>query len=131
VEPWETHQWVGEWLDALNRHDLDDIRGFLVPSVRRSHLPAGADAWIDDLDDLFRAFPDWRWRRIQVVAEEDRVAVHLRASGIHVGAFRGASPTRRHVNVAEFALYRLEGGRIAEFAGTAAEHAELLAQLRD
>jgi hypothetical protein len=34
------------------------------------------------------------------------------------------------VNVAEFAFYRIVGGRIAEFAGTA-DHAELLGQLRD
>lgn len=121
-------EWYADYLDACNRHDLDAVRALIDPSVRRAHLPGGADAWVADMADLFRAFPDWRWRRIQLVIEDDRVAAHLRASGTHLGAFRGIAPTRRHVNVAEFAFYRVAHGRIAEFSGST-DHAELLAQL--
>ena len=123
-------EWYADYLDACNRHDLDGIRSFLEPSVRRAHLPRGADAWTADLADLFHAFPDWQWRRIQLVVEDDRIAVHLRAGGTHLGPFRGIAPTRRHVNVAEFAFYRVTKGRIAEFSGTTGD-VELLAQLRD
>ena len=123
-------EWYAEYLDACNRHDLDAVRPFLEPSVRRAHLPRGAEAWVADLADLFHAFPDWQWRRIQLVVEDDRIAVHLRASGTHLGPFRGMAPTRRHVNVAEFAFYRVTKGRIAEFSGTTGD-VELLAQLRD
>lgn len=122
-------EWYSDYIDACNRHDLDAIRSFVDPAVRRAHLPGGADAWISDVADLFRAFPDWRWRRIQLVVEDDRIAAHLRASGTHVGEFRGIPPTRRHANVAEFAVYRVVNGRIAEFSGTS-DHSELLAQLR-
>ena len=122
--------WYAEYLDACNRHDLDAVRSFVAPSVRRAHLPAGGDAWVADMADLFHAFPDWRWRRIQLVVEDDRIAAHLRASGTHLGAFRGIAPTRRHVNVAEFAIYRVTGGRIVEFSGTA-DNVELLAQLTE
>lgn len=128
VDPWELREWYAEYLDACNRHDLDQIRAFLDPAVRRAHLPAGADAWIDDLAELFRGFPDWQWRRIQLVVEEDRVAAHLRGSGTHLGAFRGLPPTRRHANVAEFAIYRVARGRIVEFSGT--EPIELLALIQ-
>ena len=121
-------EWYADYLDACNRHDLDAIRAFLDPAVRRAHLPAGAAAWIADLADLFHAFPDWRWRRIQLVVEDDRVAAHLRAGGTHVGPFRGIAPTRRHANVAEFAMYRVTNGRIVEFSGTS-DNVELLAQL--
>lgn len=120
-------EWYAEYLDACNRHDLDAIRSLVDPAVRRAHLPGGADAWVDDMAELFAAFPDWRWRRIQLVVEEDRVAVHLRGSGTHVGAFRGMAPTRRHVNVAEFAFYRLRSGRIIEFTGS--DDLELRTQL--
>ena len=109
-------EWFEYYLDACNRHDLEEIRGLLEPSVKRAHLPSGADAWIDDLDQLFRAFPDWRWRRIQLVIEEDRIAAHLRVSGTHA-------------NAAEFGFFRLANGRIAEFSGTTGHH-EILAQLR-
>jgi predicted ester cyclase len=54
--------------------------------------------------------------------------VHLRASGTHTGGYRGIPPTRRHVNVAEFMFYRVQGGRITEVSGTT-DRVELLAQL--
>jgi predicted ester cyclase len=96
--------------------------------VRRAHRPAGARAWIDDLDERFRAFPDWRWRRIQLVVEDDRVAAHLRGSGTHRAPYRGIPATGAHANIAEFALYRVVAGRITESADSG-DH-ELVAQLR-
>jgi len=119
VEPWEIREWFGEYLEALNRHDLERVRELVDTGVRRAHLPGGADAWVTDLADLFEGFPDWQWRRIQVLVEDDRLAVHLRASGTHTGPFRGTAPTRRHVNVAEFGFYRVLRGRVVEFSGTA------------
>ncbi|MET4640273.1 ester cyclase [Mycetocola sp. 2940] len=127
MEVWEMHEWYAEYLDACNRHDLEAIRSFVDPSVRRAHLPGGVDAWVADMDELSRAFPDWRWRRIQIVVEGERVAVHLRGSGTHLGLFLGIEPTRKHANVAEFAMYRVTNGRIVEFSGTG-DH-ELIAQL--
>ena len=118
MEPWELHGWFEEYLDACNRHDLTAVRAFLDPAVRRAHLAAGADAWIDDLADLFHGFADWRWKMIQLVAEDDRIAAHLRGSGTHSGPWRGILPTRRHVNVAEFQFLRLERGRIVASSGS-------------
>lgn len=129
MEPWELREWHADYLDACNRHDLDAIRSFIDPAVRRAHLPGGAEAWIADLAELFAAFPDWRWRRIQLIVEDDRLAAHLRGSGTHAGAFRSIAPTRRHVNVAEFSMIRVVGGRITEYTGSTGQH-ELLAQLR-
>ena len=110
--------WFADYLDALNRHDLLALRELIDPSVKRAHLPSGVDAWIAELEDLFAAYPDWRWKRIQLVVEEDRIAAHLRASGTHVR-------TRAHVNVAEFGFYRLAKGRVVEFTGSA----DVLAQI--
>lgn len=120
-------EWHAEFLDACNRHDMGLIRQFIAPEVRRAHRTAGVEAFLDDLADLFTGFPDWRWRRIQVIAEEDRIAAHLRGSGTHGGAFRGIAPTRARVNIADFQFLRVVGGRIVEVAGSG--DAELLAQL--
>jgi len=117
MESWQTREWFDDYLEACNRHDLDALRELIDPSVRRAHLPGGVDAWMSDLAELFSAFPDWRWKRIQLVVEEDRIAVHLRGSGTHTGAYRGIAPTRRHVNVAEFGFFRLSKGRAVEFTG--------------
>lgn len=118
MEAWETREWFTDFLDTLNRHDLDDLRGLLHPAVRRAHLAAGADAWIDDYADLLHGFPDWQWKRIQVLVEDDRLAVHLRGGGTHTGPFAHLPPTRTRVSIASFAMYRLERGRIVEASGT-------------
>jgi predicted ester cyclase len=128
MTPDELRAWYEDYLDVCNRHDLAGIRERLAPDVRRAHLSRGADAWIDGIAELLRAFPDYQWKRITVVVEGDRLAAHLRARGTHRGTFRGIPATGRHVNVAEFAFYRLAGGRIVEYAGTA-DDADLLAQL--
>ncbi len=104
--------WFADYLDACNRHDLEALRELIDPSVRRAHLPGGVDAWIADLTELFAAFPDWQWKRIQLVVEEDRIAAHLRAGGTH-------PVSRKHVNVAEFGFFRLAKGRVVEFTGSA------------
>lgn len=118
MEVWETREWFADYLEALNRHDLEAVRGLLHPAVRRAHLPAGAEAWIADLAEVWHGFPDWQWKRIQLVVEDDRLAVHLRGGGAHTGSFGHVSPTRRRVNIASFAMYRLERGRIVEASGT-------------
>lgn len=127
MTPEELRAWFADYLDVLNRHDLAEMRTLVAYGVRRAHLPAGADAWLTDLDDRFGAFPDLRWKRIGLVVEDDRIAAHLRASGTHRGVFRGIAPTGRHVNVAEFGIYRIAHGQVAEYAGTS--DAELLSQL--
>ncbi|MDF2919132.1 MAG: ester cyclase, partial [Microbacterium sp.] len=75
------HAWYADYLEACNRHDLDAIRSFIDPNVRRAHLPGGADAWMTDVVEVLDAFPDWQVRRIQLVVEDDRIAAHVRASG--------------------------------------------------
>ncbi|WP_345801285.1 ester cyclase [Microbacterium sp. AZCO] len=128
MESWEMREWFGDYLEACNRHDLDRIRSFVDPAVRRAHLPGGADAWMSDVADLFHAFPDLQWRRIQLLVEDDRLAVHLRLSGTHLGPFCGIAPTRRHINVADFAMLRVLKGRIVEWSGPTGD-VELLAQI--
>jgi predicted ester cyclase len=128
MTPDELRWWYEDYLDACNRHDLDAIRERLHPDVRRAGEPGGADAWLRDIETLLVAFPDYRWKRIAVVAEGDRLAAHLRTRGTHRGPFRGVRATGRHVGVAEFAFYRVVAGRIVEYAGTA-DDAGLLTQL--
>lgn len=128
MSPDELRCWFEDYLDVCNRHDLEGIRERLAPDVRRAGEAGGADAWLQDLAVLLEAFPDYRWKRITAVVEGDRVAAHLRTRGTHRGPFRGIRPTGRHVGVAAFAIYRVVGGRITEYAGSDAE-GELAAQL--
>jgi predicted ester cyclase len=128
MSPDELRAWYEDYLDACNRHDLDRVGELLAGDVRRQGRPRGTTAWLEDLEALFRAFPDVQWKRIRLVVEDDRIAAHLRARGTHRGVHLGVPATGRHVNWAEFAFYRVVGGRIVEYAG-AADGADLLEQL--
>ena len=126
--PDSLHAWFEDWLDACNRHDLEAVAAFLAPDVRRAGAATGAEAWLDEIRELLTGFPDYRWKRIAVVAEGDRVAVHLRTRGTHRGAYRGVRATGRHVGVAAFAILRVRDGRVTEWSGTD-DGAALVAQL--
>jgi predicted ester cyclase len=123
----ELHRWFDDYLDVCNRHDLAGIRELVAPDVRRSGAPGGADAWVRDVEGLLAAFPDYRWKRIAVVVEGERLAAHLRTRGTHRGEYRGVRATGRHVGVAELGFYRIVRGRITEYAGAGDE--ALLVQL--
>ncbi|WP_375388786.1 ester cyclase [uncultured Amnibacterium sp.] len=128
MTPEDLHAWYEHYLEVVNRHDLEAMRALLHPDVRRAGAATGADAWLEGIADVLTAFPDYRWKRIALVVEDDRIAAHLRTRGTHRGPFRGVQATGRHVGVAEFAFYRVAEGRIVEYAGTA-DDAGLLEQL--
>lgn len=52
-----------------------------------------------------------------IVVSGDRVVIRWTMRGRHVGPFLGASGSGRRVTVAGIDIFRMEGGRIAEFWG--------------
>ena len=63
---------------------------------------------------LLTAFPDFHFTVEDVLAEGDKVAVRLTASGTHQGVFMGIPPTGKHWTTTEIAINRIVGGKIAE-----------------
>ena len=77
--------------------------------------------------EWLRAFPDSRNAVGDLVAEGDRVAARWTTHATHRGEFAGFPPTGKQVEVAWFAFFRLEGGKVAESWDTYSP--ELLRQL--
>src|SRR5579885_1278113 len=64
---------------------------------------------------MFRnAFPDMTLTIEHMLAEGDRVAIHLTGRGTHLGELRGVAPTGRRVVIGGAAIHRIENGKIAE-----------------
>ena len=77
----------------------------------------------------FRAgFPDWRETVEDVIAEGDRVVVHVTGRGPDRGEFQGIPPPGRTVTATRIGIGRRQGGRIAE-AWAAYDALGLLQQL--
>lgn len=57
--------------------------------------------------------PDFRWSVEDIVVEDDTVAVRLTDTGTPTGTWLGIPPTGASFEIAEWALYRYRGDRIA------------------
>lgn len=75
----------------------------------------GPDATLAWHRDRRTAFPDLRYKIVEVVAAEDRVAVHWRAAGTQAGQFGPVPPTNQVVSYSGATFLRFdESGRIVD-----------------
>jgi predicted ester cyclase len=105
--------------DICNRHAFDHLTPYLCDVVLVNGTKRTAQEYIDDLVEVHRAFPDYRWEMRRVVVEPPWLAVHFSDRGTHLGTWRGIAATGRQVRTDEFAMYRYEDDRIAEVWVTA------------
>lgn len=105
---------VGAWNDReFDRFDelmaadaVLRIGGGVVPCS-----PAGTRAIAEEWT---RAFPDWRFELLRLVAEGDVVVAHMPYSGTFDNPILGIAPTGQHADVDEVVIFRIADGRIAE-----------------
>ena len=64
-----------------------------------------------------RGFPDLESTIEDLIAERDKVVAHWRAQATHQGEHMGIPPTGNRVDFTGISIYRIEGGKIAEWWG--------------
>jgi predicted ester cyclase len=109
------------YIDAVyNAHNPDALERFFSPNVVVHGLAPGVPdkngiGYLKDLaKNLIAAFPDVHMTVEDVVQEGNRLSARVVLEGTHKGEFIGIAPTGRKVKVANFAMYRLDGDKIAE-----------------
>jgi steroid delta-isomerase-like uncharacterized protein len=110
-----------EYIDAVyNAHNPDAVDKYFSPSVVVHSLAPEVEggngtAYLKELaKNLIAAFPDLHVSVDEVVQQNDRVAARVILEGTHKGEFAGIPATGRKIKVANFAMYRVEAGKIAE-----------------
>ena len=103
--------------ECCNQHRFEDLAEFVARDVVANGTERGLDAYAEGLRAVVRAFPDYRWELRHLVIDPPWIAVHLRDTGTHRAPFLGVEATGRVVRTAEFAVYRVDAGRIAEVWG--------------
>jgi steroid delta-isomerase-like uncharacterized protein len=108
-------RFVEEVVNARNLEVLDEL---MHPGyVEQEPLPgqkagrAGVAAW---LGDYIAAFPDLRWQIEDQIAEEDRVATRVLATGTHQAEFLGVPATGHSMKFVVLLFQRMKEGRIVE-----------------
>jgi C-1 hydroxylase len=105
VEAWNTRDL--DRFDALmGEHAVLRIGGGVVPCD-----PAGTRAIAVEWT---RAFPDYQFELLTLIAEADLVVAHMPYSGTFREAILGLAPTGRSCTVDEIVIFRIADGKIAE-----------------
>jgi steroid delta-isomerase-like uncharacterized protein len=105
--------------ETLQRGDVEACAALLTEDFI-ANLPGlpeplrGREIWKLGTRAMLDGFPDLRVGIEDIFGADDKVAVRLRFSGTHEGAFQGTPPTHRRVSFTSIEIYRLEGERIAE-----------------
>jgi steroid delta-isomerase-like uncharacterized protein len=98
----ENVQFAEQQIAALNAHDLGGYLSRIDDSyVGQSETAPGPirgrEGVRQNLEMLFRAFPDLRVEIEQIIASADSVVVRVRMTGTHKGSFAGIAPTNKSV----------------------------------
>jgi predicted ester cyclase len=114
---------------CCNEHAFERLQEFVAEDVEVNGKRHGLQGYVDGLEEVVRAFPDYRWELRHLLIDGSWVAAHLIDHGTHAGTFGGLPATGRAVTTQEFAFYRIAAGKIAEVWGDL-RTADLIARLR-
>lgn len=116
------------YLQRCNDHQLDQLGEFVAHDVVVNGELQGLQGYVEGLDAVVRAFPDYHWDLRHLLVDGSWLAAHFTDTGTHLGTFLDVPPTGRVVSLQEFAVYRVQGGKIVEVWVTA-DNLDLLRQL--
>jgi steroid delta-isomerase-like uncharacterized protein len=117
--------WNGQRFELIDQVLTPDVVAHAVDGS----VELGNQRFRQVIPRIRQAFPDLQLTIEEVVAEGDRVALRLRASGTHKGTLFGIEPSGRHLDQPEWFFFRLAGGKIAEY-WYLRDHAEWRRQLQ-
>jgi steroid delta-isomerase-like uncharacterized protein len=104
--------------ELWNRWDLAEADEILAPDLRfRGTLGTtlvGVEAFRGYVERVRAAFPDWHNHLEELIDAGETIVARLTFSGTHRGELLGVAATGARVEYAGIAIFRLEGGRIAE-----------------
>ena len=123
---------VRQHLELINRGDWKQAATLFSSDVRHhlgnwqqgtEGIVRGQNTLTDNLEDIFRTFPDWKMEIVEMVAEGESVVVRCKVSGTHEGVgekringgfVAGVQPTRKRFVVQHIHWYKLREGRITD-----------------
>jgi glyoxylase-like metal-dependent hydrolase (beta-lactamase superfamily II)/predicted ester cyclase len=114
----ETARVAREYFEALGRADSQAPRRFYGPGGRgQIHGvvgPVDAHGASAFFDEVFAAFPDWRFEILDLIAEGERAAVRWRARGTFAGpgSFLGFEPNGARTDIEGQDMVWVRDGRI-------------------
>ena len=107
----------GRYLECCNEHRFEGLDEFVAKDVRVNGAIQGLDSYVAGLRAVVEAFPDYHWDLQRLLVDGNWLSARLIDTGTHAGTFRGVPATGRSISTPEFAIYRVDSGRIVECWG--------------
>jgi steroid delta-isomerase-like uncharacterized protein len=101
----------------FNQGDLSAVNELIAADAVDHGEPEGTDCrqhFRQVVTMLRNAFPDLHMEIVNMVAEGDQVAVHLRMSGTHQGPFMGIAPTGKRFSTDQMRIMRFRDGQMTD-----------------
>jgi predicted ester cyclase len=121
--------WYARYNEICNSHRFGQLGEYVHEDVWVNGERQGLATYIQGLEAVVAAFPDYRWELQHLLVNGDWLAAHFLDSGRHAGTFLGVLSTGRRIETQEFAFYRRASGLIVE-VWVAADNLRLLDQIR-
>lgn len=105
--------------EVWNQRSLEVAEELISPShaMQLIDLPdsgIGPEAYARNVVQFVRAFPDLKFKVLDMVAEGEKVVAFWNISGTHKGEFRGIAPTGKKVSVDGITISQLADGMIMD-----------------
>ncbi len=110
----ESRKFVAGWAQLCNAHRFDEAATLVAEDAELNDRRVGPDGLVRPMRRMVASFPDWHWNVNRMVVEQDLVAVHMSATGTHLGEFLGIRPTGKSVRVGEFLICEVRDQRVAK-----------------
>lgn len=103
---------------AKNENDVEKLREFLAPNFK-AHIsnlpePLNREQYIQGVIESHKAFSNLIIEVEEIIAEGDRTASRISASGKHTGMFHGFMATQKEVKFCGMIMRRFENGKVVE-----------------
>ena len=105
--------------ERCNAHRFTELGEFVAYDVVVNGEPDGLHGYVRGLQAVVEAFPDYRWDLRHLLVDPPWISAHFHDTGTHRGTFMDIPATGRPVTTQEFALYRVDAGKIVEVWVTA------------
>lgn len=108
--------------EVLNQGKINIVDKLLIPDfIEHEELPPGIPTGREAPKALFtmlhNAFPDFKATIEHLIAEEDKVILHMKWTGTQKGEFMGIPPTGKSISINVIDIIGINDGKFTEHWG--------------
>jgi len=113
---------IRKMFEAFNKQNLDALDELIAPNyVDHPRQFRSLKSYKQHLTKFYKSFPDSHETIDDIIAEGDKVCIHIKGTATHKGEYRGLAPTGKKTTWESVSIYRIVDGKVAELLYAVAE----------